>query len=213
MKTSKYFKTIAFCVVMLAATLPGKAQVFPNTYINIDWQMAVPLGDDFADKTSGWGMNFEGGYYITPNAGVGLFMAFHTNNEYIDTQTLHLSATSQLTCDQQHMLFQMPFGAAFRYRFMPEKKFAPYAGIKVGAQYCKATSYYNVYSTGNEKWGVFVSPEIGVNIFPMGPNLFGFHMAFYRACFGRSCTAIFCPVWQRWRIHRTQETPNMYKSM
>ena len=38
MKTSKYLKTIAFCALMLAAAMPGKAQVFPNTYINIDWQ-------------------------------------------------------------------------------------------------------------------------------------------------------------------------------
>ena len=55
MKTSKYFKTIAICAVMLAAALPGKAQLFPKTYINIDWQVGVPLGADFADKTSGWG--------------------------------------------------------------------------------------------------------------------------------------------------------------
>lgn len=182
MKTTCINRLRIVFVCALSCLLPsiGWAQApAKKGYANIDWQFNIPLNNGFSDKASGWGMNFEGGYYITPNAGVGLFMAFHTNNEYIDTQTLHLSATSQLTCDQQHMLFQMPFGAAFRYRFMPEKKFAPYAGIKVGAQYCKATSYYNVYSTGNEKWGVFVSPEIGVNIFPMGPNLFGFHMAFY----------------------------------
>ena len=59
MKTSKYLKTIAFCALMLAAAMPGKAQVFPNTYINIDWQVGVPLGAGFADKASGWGMNFE----------------------------------------------------------------------------------------------------------------------------------------------------------
>ena len=44
MKTSKYLKTIAFCALMLAAAMPGKAQVFPNTYINIDWQVGVALG-------------------------------------------------------------------------------------------------------------------------------------------------------------------------
>ena len=53
MKTSKYLKTIAFCALMLAAAMPGKAQVFPNTYINIDWQVGVPLGAGFADKASG----------------------------------------------------------------------------------------------------------------------------------------------------------------
>ena len=66
MKTSKYpvLKTIALCVVLLAAARTGKAQIFPNSYINVDWQMGVPLGSSLADKASGWGMNFEGGYFI-----------------------------------------------------------------------------------------------------------------------------------------------------
>jgi len=40
MKTSKYqvLKTIALCVVLLAAARTGKAQIFPNSYINVDWQ-------------------------------------------------------------------------------------------------------------------------------------------------------------------------------
>ena len=54
MKTSKYqvLKTIALCVVLLAAARTGKAQVFPNSYINVDWQVGVPLGAGFADKAS-----------------------------------------------------------------------------------------------------------------------------------------------------------------
>ena len=54
MKTAKYLKIFACCAVMLAATLPGKAQIFPNTYINVDWQMGVPLGN-----LTGW-MLFSG---------------------------------------------------------------------------------------------------------------------------------------------------------
>ena len=91
MKTSKYLKTIAFCTLLLAASLPGKAQVFPNTYINIDWQMGVPLGDDFADKASGWGMNFESGYFVTPAITVGPFISYQTNLQSIDRQTLKRS--------------------------------------------------------------------------------------------------------------------------
>ena len=54
MKTSKYqvLKTIALCVVLLAAARTGKAQVFPNSYINVDWQVGVPLGSSLADKAS-----------------------------------------------------------------------------------------------------------------------------------------------------------------
>ena len=97
MKTSKYFKTIAICAVMLAAALPGKAQLFPKTYINIDWQVGVPLGADFADKTSGWGMNFEGGYFVTPAITVGPFISYQTNLQSISRQTLDLGGGSALT--------------------------------------------------------------------------------------------------------------------
>ena len=92
MKTSKYpvLKTIALCVVLLAAARTGKAQIFPNSYINVDWQMGVPLGSSLADKASGWGMNFEGGYFITPAIAVGPFISYQTNLETITRQTLDL---------------------------------------------------------------------------------------------------------------------------
>ena len=92
MKTSKYLKTIAFCALMLAAAMPGKAQVFPNTYINIDWQVGVPLGAGFADKASGWGMNFANKNletYITKSEDatsekITLVAMSYTPNETVD---------------------------------------------------------------------------------------------------------------------------------
>ncbi len=173
-------RIVFICALSLLLPSIGTAQEqVKNGYANIDWQFNIPLNNGFSDKASGWGMNFEGGYYFTPHIGAGLFFAFHTNNEYIPTQTLNLSPSSQLTSDQQHALYQLPFGAAFRYRFMPAKKFSPYIGVKLGTQYCKITSYYNIYSSSRDKWGFFVSPEIGANIYPRGPRLFGFHLAFY----------------------------------
>ena len=133
MKTSKYLKTIAFCTLLLAAALPGKAQVFPNTYINIDWQMGVPLGDDFADKASGWGMNFEGGYFVTPAITVGPFISYQTNLQSIDRQTLDLGDGSSLTTNQKHALFQLPFGVTGRYNWLTDSVFQPYAGLKRSA--------------------------------------------------------------------------------
>lgn len=92
MKTSIYkvLKTTALCVVLLATAHTGKAQIFPNGYVNIDWQMGVPLGSSLADKASGWGMNFEGGYFITPAIAIGPFISYQTNLESIPRQTLDL---------------------------------------------------------------------------------------------------------------------------
>ena len=107
MKTSKYqvLKTIALCVVLLAAARTGKAQVFPNSYINVDWQVGVPLGSSLADKASGWGMNFEGGYFVTPAITVGPFISYQTNLQSISRQTLDLGNGSALTTNQKLALF------------------------------------------------------------------------------------------------------------
>ena len=42
--------------------------------------MNVPLNSNFADKFSGWGMNFEGKYDLTPYWSIGAFLNFHTNH-------------------------------------------------------------------------------------------------------------------------------------
>lgn len=58
MKTTKYLAAV-LTVAALAAFRPAEAQIIPDTYINVDWQLNVPVGSSFADKTTGWGMNFE----------------------------------------------------------------------------------------------------------------------------------------------------------
>ena len=66
MKTRKniYFKVVALAAIAIAFAMPAKAQLSDNGYANIDWQFNVPLSNNFADKASGWGMNFEGGYFV-----------------------------------------------------------------------------------------------------------------------------------------------------
>ena len=66
MKTRKniYFKVVALAAIAIAFAMPAKAQLSDNGYANIDWQFNAPLSNHFADKASGWGMNFEGGYWL-----------------------------------------------------------------------------------------------------------------------------------------------------
>lgn len=111
----------------------GQAQYNADMYLNIDWQYNVPLGISFADKSSGWGMNFETGYYFPCNIGLGVFFAYHTNNEYVPRRTIEASPTSAVTTDQQHSLYQVPFGVTGRYRFLPRSICEPYVAMKLGA--------------------------------------------------------------------------------
>ena len=114
MKTIKYLtlRLMAVAAIAIAFALPAKAQVTPFTYFNVDWQFNAPISNNFANKASGWGMNFEGGYYILPDLSIGAFINYHTNNEYISRQTLPISNSAALTTDQQHSVFQLPFGFA-----------------------------------------------------------------------------------------------------
>ena len=80
-KINKSIKLIALLVACLAIPSLAGAQVIKNAYFNIDWQLNSPFGQDFSDKTSGWGAHFEGGYYFTPNISGGLFLSYHTNNK------------------------------------------------------------------------------------------------------------------------------------
>ena len=85
MKTiyKKTVKVAALLTLTLIMAMPAKAQLSDNYYANMDWQMNFPVGNHFAEDGSGWGMNFEAGYYLTENASLGLFMAYHSNHEYL----------------------------------------------------------------------------------------------------------------------------------
>lgn len=179
MKSIKYLRIFLLCSLLLAVARPGRAQIFPNSYIDVDWQMNVPLGHSFADKASGWGMNFEGGYRITPAVAVGPFISFQTNLQSIDRRTLHLDAGSALTTNQKHALFQLPFGVSGRYSWCNRSVFQPYAGLKLGAEYAQLSSYYYIVKQYTDTWGFYLSPEIGVSIFPNPNYRFGFHVAVY----------------------------------
>ena len=64
MKTTKHIslKALAIVAFLTMFALPGRAQTSDMFYSNIDWQFNFPISNSFADKASGWGMNFEGGY-------------------------------------------------------------------------------------------------------------------------------------------------------
>ena len=180
MKTIKNIglKLAVIMAVFMAVPAVGQAQV-KKGYANVDWQFNVPLSNKFASTASGWGMNFEAGYFITDNIGVGLFLAYSTNNEYFGQKTLNISETAAMTTDQQHSLFQLPFGASSRYRFVPERQFIPYLSLKLGPEYSEMSSYYNVYKSHDYDWGFYISPEVGITMYPTQDKSVGFHVALY----------------------------------
>lgn len=170
-------KLIALFAVCLLIPSMGYAQD-KIYYANGDWQFNVPIHNGFANKASGWGMNFEGGYYVTPNIGVGLFLAYSTNHKYIPTETF-TTGSSALTTNQQHSLFQLPFGVGVRYRVANEGMFEPYIGLKLGANYAQMSSYFSAYKVYDRNWGFYMSPEVGTNIWFTPNKTVGLNVAMY----------------------------------
>ena len=144
--TKTILRTLVLAGCMLLTVLPqAQAQCCASqrkVHFAIDWQMNAPLSTDFADKISGWGMNLEGAYDVTPNFSVGAFVSFHTNHRYVGRQTLHLSPTESLTTDQQRSAFQVPFGIAGAYTFCNGSHVRPYVGVKLGTMFARNTTYF-----------------------------------------------------------------------
>ncbi|MBR5844387.1 MAG: outer membrane beta-barrel protein [Bacteroidaceae bacterium] len=168
-------------LLLSAMSLPTatNAQLINGGYFTADWQFNAPVSNDYANVASGWGMAFEGGYYVIPNMSLGLYVSYHTNNKYIGEQVLHLSDTESLYTDQQHSIYQVPFGVATRWRFTTDKMFEPYIGVKLGASYIRMESDTQVYTYYQDRWGFNVQPEIGLNLFPMPTTRVGLHLALY----------------------------------
>lgn len=172
-------KLIALLVACIAIPSLAGAQLVNNMYFNADWQLNKPLKQDFSNKVSGWGAHFEGGYYIIPNFSAGLFISYHTNNKYIDRQTIPVDETSVITGDQQHSIFQLPFGAAFRYNIDRSTMFEPYIGLELGASYSEMSTYMNTFKIYDRNWGFLVGPEIGMNTYFTQDKRVGLHIAIF----------------------------------
>lgn len=178
----KTMKLKYVCVALLFALFSVKAhaeKIPEQLFFNINWQMNAPIGTDFVDRISGWGMNFESGYYLTPHWALGAFLSFHTNHKYVPRQTVPVSPTASLTTDQQQSAYQLPFGLSSAYRLKADDHVRPYIGAKVGAMYAKNTTYFNASGWYDNPWGFYVSPEIGLNIYPMPDKRLAFHVAGY----------------------------------
>ena len=71
MKAIKFIPKRKYILAFMISGLfgfSGYAQnISDRLHFNVDWQMNAPLNTDFANKISGWGMNLEGGYFLTPH--------------------------------------------------------------------------------------------------------------------------------------------------
>lgn len=174
----KILYMMAALATMLIATSQADAQMSKKYYINGGWQFNGTLANDFAESAQGYGAYIQGGYFVTPMLAVGGFASFNTNNEYVPRETYSFSDMSALTTDLNRSIYQVPFGASLRYRFL-RSMFQPYIEAKLGAEYSTQSTYMSTFVNRHDNWGFYVSPEIGMTFFPFERTDFGFQIAAY----------------------------------
>lgn len=173
-----------FIYIMLASAAmiffagEANAQMGKRYYVDGGWQFNGTIANDFVQTAQGYGAYVEGGYYVTPLIAVGGFASFGTNNKYIPKQTYQLSDGAAVTTDLDRSIYQVPFGATMRYRFL-RSMFQPYIEAKMGAEYSSQNTYMSTFVNKHDNWGFYISPEIGLTFFPFQRTDFGFQIAAY----------------------------------
>lgn len=167
----------AVTALMLMST-QADAQMGKRMYVNGGWQFNATLKNDVAQSAQGYGAYIETGYYLTPMIAVGGFASFNTNNQYFPKQTYTFDDKSALTSDMSRSVYQMPFGSTVRVRFLRDI-FQPYVEVKLGSEYSTQNTYLSTFMSKDSNWGFYVSPEIGMTIYPFPRDDFGFQLAAY----------------------------------
>lgn len=174
----KIIYIIAASLALLLMSAEADAQMGKRTYVNGGWQFNGTLGNEFVETAQGYGAYLEGGYYISPMVAFGGFASFNTNNEYIPKETYTFEDKSALTTDLDKSIYQVPFGATVRLRFMTTM-FQPYIEAKIGTEYATQSTYMSTFVNRQDNWGFYISPEVGFTVFPFHKDDFGFHLAAY----------------------------------
>ena len=182
----KYIYLLTALTALFLAAGSADAQMGKREYINAGWQFNGTVGNSFVKSAQGYGAYIEGGYYLTPMFAIGGFASFNTNTQYIPRKTYTFSDMSALTTDLERSIYQVPFGATMRYRFM-RTMFQPYIEAKMGAEYSTQNTYMSTFVNKHDNWGFYISPEIGMTFFPFEKTDFGFQFAvYYSFCTNRN---------------------------
>lgn len=174
----RFIYLAAACVALIFACGDAYAQMGKRYYVNGGWQFNGTVANKVASSGQGYGAYMEGGYYVTPMIAVGGFASFNSNDEYHGKETYYFEDHSALTTDIDRSIYQVPFGASLRCRFM-RTQFQPYVEAKVGTEYSSQSTYMSTFVNRHDNWGFYISPEVGFTWFPFNQTDFGFQFAAY----------------------------------
>lgn len=174
----KMIYMLAAVMVFMCIAADADAQMGKRHYVNGGWQFNGTLKNEVAESAQGYGAYIEGGYYVTPMLAIGGFASFNSNDQYYPKQTYTFADKSALTTDLNKSIYQVPFGSTIRLRFA-RSMFQPYIEAKIGTEYSTQSTYMSTFVSRDDNWGFYISPEIGMTVYPFQKDDFGFQLAAY----------------------------------
>lgn len=175
----KILYTIAASVLLMTiGAEQADAQMGKKGFITAGWQYNAPISNPVSSVDQGYGGFIDLGYYIAPRLAVGGFISFSNNIDYAAEETFYFDGDKALTTDVSTGIYQLPFGALVRFR-TGWKDVQPFVQAKIGANYSSQSTYMSHYMSMDENWGVYLSPEIGIAVFPFYKHDIGLSLSVY----------------------------------
>ena len=174
----KIIYIFAAMAALMLATIDADAQMGKRNYVNGGWQFNGTIKNNVAESAQGYGAYIESGFYVTPMLAIGGFASFNSNDQYYPSQTYTFADKSALTTDLYKSIYQVPFGSTIRLRFA-RTMFQPYIEAKIGSEYSSQSTYMSTFVSRDDNWGFYVSPEVGMTVYPFQNEDFGFQVAAY----------------------------------
>lgn len=138
----------------------ASAQYYDKLFF-ISWNVNQPLTNkDFAGQSSSRGARVGYRELINEKFAMGVDLTWSTYDDYVPRQTYPLPGGA-ITTD--YVNYANIYGAtlAGEYYFRTEQKVMPYAGFGAGVGYHNYKAYYNVFSSGDNAFGLLLRPQAG----------------------------------------------------
>ena len=153
--------TIFLLILLLTASESAWAQYYDKMFF-VGWNFNQPLvNKDFISQSSSRGARIGYRELIREQIAIGVDLTWATYDDYEPRRTYNYQNTT-ITTDYTN--YANNYGAILTadYYFFKEKTVMPYAGFGAGLGYNSYKVYYNVYSGGNNAFGLVLRPQAGV---------------------------------------------------
>jgi hypothetical protein len=151
-------------IIILLMIFSGTAYAQRN-YFYLNWDYNIPLSNtDWLESASSSGGKL--GYRAFIGDGkfsAGLDLNWTTYDQYEPTETFPQPGGA-ITTDYFKYIYNYGAVASGQYYFPvgETKRFFPYAGLGLGANYNEYVIYYNIYQDAYKAWGFLARPEAGI---------------------------------------------------